>query len=247
MSFGTLIVSDSPLPVFSPSYSTSLIHYSSLSAIFITYRTALANVLPFVPSVLELEDEPLITAAIVVYPMSTLGAYNEYIHLVEVKYKGETFNYPISMILDNEAAIFLGREMYGYPKTFGAVTLQHETGNATFLGTVEKPVGKQLVLVEFAPERPLEATEDGRESKRVLGLRVIPSPVKGAKASVKELVPSKMVISGGETWVGKGSISFPAQTESHPMHRLGVLRYEGAMYVRGASAVIYPADKTWAL
>lgn len=187
MPFGALTVIDSPIPVFAPSYSTGLIHYSSLSAIFITYRTLVYNVLPFVPSVLELEEEPLVTAAIAVYPISTLGAYNEYFHLVEVQYKGETFKYPISMILDNEAAIFLGREMYGYPKTFGHMDLRTETGSATFLGTVEKPKGQRIVQVEFTPDRPLEAGNAGRESKLVLGLRVIPNPVKG-KEAMKELV-----------------------------------------------------------
>lgn len=248
MPFGSLSVSDEPIPVFAPSYSTGLIHYSDMSAIFITYRTLLANVRPFVPDVLELEDDPLITAAIVVYPISTLGAYNEYFHLVEVKYKDESFNYPVSMILDNEAAIFLGREMYGYPKVFGNVSLEHFTGSSTFLGTVEKPKGQRLVQVEFTPGRPLEKTEaPPRESKRVLGLRVIPSPITSTKPSVKELVPSQMVMKGGEIWVGKGSISFPTHMESHPMHKLEVARYESCVYVRGASATIYPADVTYPL
>jgi acetoacetate decarboxylase len=244
MPFGSLSVGDDPLPVFAPSYSTGLIHYSSMSAIFITYRTRLSNVGPFVPEALELDDEPLITAAVVVYPMSTLGAYNEYFHLVEVRYKGETFNYPISMILDNEAAIFLGREMYGYPKTFGAVHLERWTGSATFLATVEKPKGQRLVQVEFTPQSPLKAADQPQAGKRVLGLRVIPSPVEGAKPSVKELVPSRMVMTGGETWVGTGSISFPTSMASHPMHKLEVLRYESSIFVKDASAIIYPADTT---
>jgi acetoacetate decarboxylase len=248
MPFGTLAVKDDPLPVFAPSYSTGLIHYSDISAIFITYRTLHANVSPLVPDVLELDDEPLITNAVVVYPMSTLGAYNEYYHLVEVKYKDQKYQYPISIILDNEAAIFLGREMYGYPKTFGVIRLEQWTGSATFLGTVEKPKGQRIVQVEFTPEKPLETT--GQSSSKeisVLGLRVIPSPVEGAKPNIKELVPSSMVMKGGETWTGTGSISFPTTLGSHPMHKLEVLRIESSTYVRGASAIIYPAHTTHAL
>lgn len=52
---------------------------------------------------------------------------------------------------------------------------------------------------------------------------------------------------GGETWIGKGAIGFPSELESHSMHRLRVLRYEGAVYMRGAGAVIYPADEVWVL
>jgi len=90
MPFGSMFVGDKPLPTFAPSYSTGLIHYANMDAIFVSYRTLHANVSPFVPDVLELEDEPLITVGITVYPMSTLGAYNEYYHLVEVKYKNES-------------------------------------------------------------------------------------------------------------------------------------------------------------
>jgi acetoacetate decarboxylase len=175
----------------------------------------------------------------VTYPISTLGAYNEYYHLVEVKYKGENYNYPISMILDNEAAIFLGREMYGYPKVFGNISLDHFTGSATFLGTVEKPKGQKLVQIEFTPEKPLEKpVVPAKQCIRVLGLRVIPSPVLEAKPSLKELVPSQMIMEGGETWIGKGSISFPTAMASHPMHKLEVLRYESCVHLRGASAFI---------
>jgi len=248
MPYGTLSVKDEPLPIFAPSYSTDLIHYSDLSAIFITYRTSAANIRPFIPDFLELEEEPLITVGIVVYPMSTLGAYNEYYHLVEVKFKNESFQHPISMILDNEAAIFLGREMYGYPKVFGHVTMEHLTGSATFLSTVEKPKGQKLVQVEFTPEKPLEKTDaPPGETKRVLGLRIIPSPVVSARPNVKELVPSKMIMKGGETWIGKGSIVFPEHSQRHPMHKLEVLRYEKCVYVKGASATIYPADVTYPL
>jgi len=151
------------------------------------------------------------------------------------------------MILDNEAAIYLGREMYGYPKTFGHVHLDHWTGSATFLAKVEKPKGQTLLQVEFTPEAPLEGSDPQLGGKRVLGLRVIPSPIKGTTPTAKELVPSKMVVKGGETWIGTGSVTFPMCMASHPLHNLKVLKYEGSLYIKGASATIYPADTVYAL
>jgi acetoacetate decarboxylase len=104
------------------------------------------------------------------------------------------------------------------------------------------------VQVEFTPERPLENTgQSTGEGLGVLGLRVIPSPVEGERPSVKELVPSQMILKGGETWVGTGSVSFPTQMASHPLHKLEVLRYEATTYISGASAIIYPAQVTFPL
>lgn len=236
---------DEPLPVSAPPYSAGLVHYSPVSAILITNRTLATNVRPSVPSVVKLEAEPLITGAILTYFMSTLGAYNEYFHLVEATYQNETFN-PISMILDNEAAIFLGREMYGYPKSLwdGLIGACNWLSNISRDG--RETEGQRPVQADFTPEESLEGTvASPRESKRVLGLTVIPSPDAAAKVSFEELVLSRISMRGGESWIEKGSITFPTPMESHPMHKLEVLKYDACLYVREVSATIFPANVTY--
>jgi acetoacetate decarboxylase len=44
---------------------------------------------------------------------SSIGIYTEFLSLVEVKYKGVKYDYLLECILDNEAAIFVGREKWG--------------------------------------------------------------------------------------------------------------------------------------
>lgn len=243
MAFGTLAPGDEPIPSFAPAYPTTTIEYSNLSAVFVNYRTALSNVRPLVPNVLELEEEPLIGIAFISYPASTLGPYQEFIVSVQVKYQGESISYPISMILDNESAIYLGREMYGYPKTFGTVQLEHTVGSSAVNGAVSNAKGDKIAQVDFMADRILEGSSD-QSNNKVLGLRVIPSPVANTTAQ-KELIPSSMTIKGGETCSGKASFSFCTQLETFPLYKLAVLRYESAVFLKEASAIINPAQTTY--
>lgn len=240
MPFGQLSVSSNRgIPTFAPPYHPGITEFSDVNLLFITYRTSLASVRQFVPDMLELEDEPLVSTVFVDYGMSGVGAYKEYCHLVEVTYKGEKFDFGLSLILNNEAAIFSGREQFGYPKKFGNVTFDTDTGTSILKGTVERPVGQRIVQFNFAPTQriPGGPPKSGTK-KRTLNLRVIPSPLEGAAPSLKELIPVVMDIDSQEAWLGQGSISFPEPSEFDPMHKIEILRYEHAIYVRRANCVL---------
>lgn len=197
MPFGSLSVGDNAIPSFEPPYTNKINKFTDVNLLQVRYRTSYANVRHLVPEFLELEDEPLVTASVVEYGLSTLGQYNEYVHQVEVKHDGETFDYCLSLILDNESAIFIGREKFGLPKTFGKVTLERRTGSGTLVAAVEKPAGQTVVQFSFTLQTQLTETPPSGEGKRVLNLRVIPSPIEGAPPSLRELIPHRMVISGG--------------------------------------------------
>ncbi|EOD50445.1 putative acetoacetate decarboxylase protein [Neofusicoccum parvum UCRNP2] len=111
MSFGTLSIKDNAIPLFSPPYSNNPNKFSKITIISIAYRVTLASVQHLVPDVLELESEPLMTTWFIDYGMSSVGSYKEFLQFVEVTYKGEKFNYALFLALDNEAAIFAGREV----------------------------------------------------------------------------------------------------------------------------------------
>jgi len=243
MPLGSLSISNNPIPLFASPYTTGLNTFTGISALAVAYRTSCENVRHLVPEMLELENEPLITAWIVTYDMSSVGSYNEYVHAVEVTYHGEKFNYCLSLILDNEAAIFSGREVFGFPKTFRKVVFERSTGTGIFLGQVEKPEGRPLVRFGFTPSTKLDSLMNVNK-RRTLNLRIIPSPVHGMPPSVKELVLCHLEMTGGETWLGTGSISFPETMEYHPLHKLQVSRYEDSFYIHNASVVLHPPETT---
>ncbi|GME32782.1 Acetoacetate decarboxylase [Neofusicoccum parvum] len=95
MSFGTLSIKDNAIPSFSPPYSNNPNKFSKITIISIAYRVTLASVQHLVPDVLELD----------------VGSYKEFLQFVEVIYKVEKFDYALFLALDNEAAIFAGREV----------------------------------------------------------------------------------------------------------------------------------------
>ena len=245
MPLGSLSVGNTPVPIYAPPYTTEQNAFTGLNIITVFYRTSFEKARALIPDMLELEDEPLSTAMIIEYGMSTAGAYTEYVHQIEVTYKGEKFDYCVSLILNNESAIFSGREQFGYPKRFGQVTMQHLSGSAIMTGTVERPIGQSLIKVSFSPDKKIDLPTE--PAKRALNLRVIPSPIAGSRPSVSELIPVLMDIQGGDLYAGKGSITFPQTSEFDPVYLLPVVRYEGATYWANASAQLQPPDQLWSV
>lgn len=64
---------------------------------------------------------------------------------VQAKYKGRTGGYILFEYENQDYSIFAGRELWGYPKTYGDVSL-HEEQNR-IVGTVRK-AGKEIVRLE---------------------------------------------------------------------------------------------------
>lgn len=245
MPFGSLPVDGTPIPQYAPPYITRGNEYSDVTMLVVSYRTKADNVCSLVPDVLELEDEPLVTAMLLSHGMSTFGTYQEYVHAVEVTYKGEKFDYNLSLILDNEAAIFCGREQLGYPKKFGSVSLSMQTGSRVVKGHAEYPASQKVVQFNYSPLRRLKDVDF--PAKRSLNLRVIPSAIPDQPPSVKELISFVVEFACNEAWEGIGDVSFPEPSEFHPLHRVGVLRYESAILVRHGTCVIHSATEVFPL
>lgn len=246
MPFGALKTNGSSIPQFAPPYTVANNEFSGVNILTVPYRTTYESVRHLVPEELELADEPLVSASIVDYGMSTVGAYKEYVHLVEVTYKGEVFDYCLSLILNNESAILSGREQFGYPKRLGSVSWIVDSGSSIMHGHVQRPVGQNLLRFNYSPTQKLHDIPNGQR-KRTLNLRVIPSPIPNQPPSVKELVPVDMKMTADEVWLCSASISFPEPSEHDPMHKIKILRYEPATFIRNATAELEPPAEVFPL
>ncbi|KAK7718171.1 hypothetical protein SLS57_006045 [Botryosphaeria dothidea] len=245
MPHGKLVIEGNAIPSFSPPYQNTPIKFSDVSMVGISYRVTLSSIQHLVPNVLELEEEPLVMSTFIEYGMSSVGSYTEFVQSVEVSYRGESFFYPLFLILDNDAAVFAGRELYGYPKVFGRTVMQQTTGTRLVTGHVERPKGREIGSFEFVPEQ--RSTKLPLDGRRVLNLRVIPSPVPGSPASVKEFVPTTVDFESKEVWLGKGHVSFPKTSTIDPWANVEILRYEGSFFARGISAVLNNATEVFRL
>lgn len=241
MPFGKLPISNDSIPQHDPPYVNGTPEFRDVTILTVRYRTSFASISHLVPDVLEIEDEPLVTATLLDYGVSPAGPFKEFIHTVEAKYRGKTYDFSLSLILDNEIGVLNGREPAGFPKRLGKLTFTrtrsplHEA-----MGDVQRPVGQKLV--EFGFEAKARQTPLPRLDRPFLNLRVIPSPVSGAPASVKDLVPLTFEIQPEEVWEGTGRLTFP---ENSP--HTDILRYESSTLAYGSVCTLGTAKEVFQL
>ncbi len=100
----------------------------------------------WLPFPLRLARPATATVFIADYPQTTFGSvYHEAAILLHVKFFGIPLVYCPWMIVDDDRALILGREMLGYPKKMGRFRFEESHGK--FLGTVERN-GKEVFRIE---------------------------------------------------------------------------------------------------
>ncbi|SCV28508.1 related to decarboxylase DEC1 [Fusarium fujikuroi] len=229
MVFGSLSVQDDrAIPVFAPPYvSQEPFHFSNMTIVSISYRVQASQIQHLVPQELELEDQPIMTSLFIHYGTSTVGEYNEYVHTVRVKYNNDIYDYSLVLLLDNDSAIFAGREIFGYPKIFGKVNFHPSAGSRVMMGNAERPAGRSLIEFEFAPKALLDVPLGEATPPKVLNLRVIPSTDQ-AEPALREFVAVDMQFEFSERWSGEGSLKFNKGFASTPWADLDVVSYIGS-------------------
>ncbi|EXJ86978.1 acetoacetate decarboxylase [Capronia epimyces CBS 606.96] len=240
------------IPLYSPPYPSGVDEFSDIECLYVQYQTKYDNVKDLVPEELELAQEPLVTLALYKYGMSPIGAYNEFVATVEVEYRGVKYPYTLELILNNQAAIFSGREKYGIPKVLGKVVWDPSAMVAQpsgfISGHVERPEGSKLAELGFKPLRKVQKLGPLRSPPRAsLHLRSIPSCNPGQPPALREFVPAVFEVLEGEVWTGEPSVGLFNVSAFDPIHKLEVLRYVGATMIRHASAILHPVKETFPL
>ncbi|KAF4437214.1 acetoacetate decarboxylase [Fusarium acutatum] len=244
MIFGSLTVQDDrAIPVFAPPYvSQEPFYFSDMTIVAISYRVQASQVQHLVPQELELENQPIMTSSFIHYGTSTVGEYNEYVHTVRVKYNSDIYDYSLVLVLDNDSAIFAGREIFGYPKIFGKVNFHPSAGSRVMMGNVERPAGRPLIEFEFAPKAILDNSLGEATPPKVLNLRVIPS-IDPAEPALRELVAVDMQIDFSERWSGEGSLKFNKGFASTPWANLDVVSYVGSWMGKSKAVLSNKVDR----
>ena len=130
-------------------------------AIWINARVLVAEIpvdeqqaVNFVPPEIQLTEEPKATVFIAVYPETTFGSvYNEAAVILHCKDENGEFRYCPWMVVDDDTALILGRELLGFPKKLAEISL-NESGNRV-VGTVSRK-GTELIKIEGEIEQPVE-------------------------------------------------------------------------------------------
>jgi acetoacetate decarboxylase len=118
--------------------------------------------------------------------------------MVKAQFGGNTYLYNPFMIVDNEVALAVGREVWGYPKKLGKFARGWGNNGAGFgeqlLCKVERPLGHTLMSASMAcSERAdLEELDAGYP---ILSLRIIPDAEDLSRPCVAQLIALELPVS----------------------------------------------------
>jgi acetoacetate decarboxylase len=131
-------------------------------------------------------------------PFSSFGPYHEAYAMVKAQFDGNTYLYNPFMIVDNEVALAVGREVWGYPKKLGKFTRGWGNSSAGFgeqlLCKVERPLGHTLMSASMACSERADP-EELDAGYPILSLRIIPDAEDLSRPCVAQLIALELPVS----------------------------------------------------
>lgn len=216
-------------PVDAPLYAKPPIQYRDVHAISVVYETDMDAALDLLPEGLVIEPPALATVLFIHYPFSTLGPYDEVILSISCTFEGAARSYIPHIVVNSEMPLAAGREIWGFPKKLADITVETEAATDLLSGKMERPSGHLICSAGIRPETSLQVNGEPQEGHS-LALRVIPSPVEGAKPSLAELVETHSVSTTKQAWTGPGWVEFHSHSQVDPWHKLRVKEVVTANY-----------------
>lgn len=180
------------MPAGAPLYGAPPYIYRGVQDMMITYEADAQAVSELLPPHLELADSPAVCIAWARWvPWSSFGPYHEAYVMVRVTFAGTTYLYQPVIVVDNEAPLGAGREIWGYAKKMAHFTRGWGDSTSGFgeqlLFRVERPIGQPLMTASMVSDRRASPEELG-PALPILSCRIIPAAEADAPPSVAQLV-----------------------------------------------------------
>ncbi|MBW2278727.1 MAG: acetoacetate decarboxylase family protein [Deltaproteobacteria bacterium] len=195
------------------------LRYPGAELLMVMYAAERERVAHLVPTQCDVPKTPNVICYIARYDSSPVGPYLEAATLIEASV--ETSSAPVSgwfvasMYVTTDAAMALGREVFGFPRKLAQIELDAK-GEAK-RGRVVRG-GVQLMELRIEPDWEVEELPDGNVI-RVLNLKLVPSADLCGKVSA-ELISSDIGIPNpGSIRVGSAAIELGESTDD-PIHVL---------------------------
>jgi len=227
------------IPIDAPLYPSLPIRYRNVEYLIFTYETDEEAALDVLPDKLELELPATATIVFLDIPYCTLGAYHEAYIALDAYLDGEPVHYVVYNVMDNDAAVAVGREVWGVPKKMGHIIFESKA--EAMIGAMERPLGMRIVTGIVRPE--FVAKDVHPAPRPLVTLRIIPHPEgKEPLIHLIEHFNAKTAnFKHGPGWEefqlrGEGSITFTAQSAVDPWHKFKVIRMLDALYSGGPSS-----------
>lgn len=131
--------------------------FDGAKILFAAYLTDPDIVAKILPKPLKPDVEPLVLAYIADFPKTNFGcSYREGAILIRAVHRGRIGYYCIFMPVDDDMAMIYGRELYGYPKKMGNISLEN---TPSYIKGSAGRKGVESLRIELKPNRTIETGE----------------------------------------------------------------------------------------
>lgn len=227
-------------PALSPLYMPPPYEYRDLWAMMIPFKSDPKVIAKLVPAPLVPDPQGACTVTISRFFTAGFGSYHEFVLAAGAKFQGRAVNYSLYLVLDNDIAIAAGREIWGFPKKFGRVTLGDRDG--VMKSEVER--GGFTIARAGMQIGPLAQPGDMAGSPEYVNLKVIPSVNNAAPPDVMQLTSTTLTnIAVRLAFKGRAMLELGASPadpfNAIPVREVGEGFYYNADFTLGDGVVIH--------
>ncbi|MEM7466598.1 MAG: acetoacetate decarboxylase family protein [Pseudomonadota bacterium] len=193
------------MPALSGLYPKPPYEYREVSQLLVAFNTDAATLKRLVPAPVTPNKDNLMFVSVADFLCSGFGRYLETHVFTTATFKRRPVNFSIYLVLDNDVAIGAGREIWGFPKKFGRLTL--DLVDDVVSSTVERG-GRTIIDASMHLER-LGTAEDIAGTPEWIARRFIPNVSNDAPPDIDQLTSTVLTnIEIFDVYKGRGTLNF---------------------------------------
>ncbi len=204
-----------------------------MSQITVAFKTDPKVLRQLVPPPLTPNKDSLMFAQVVDFLCSGVGRYYEAHISTHATYDRRFVNFSIYMILDSDVAMGAGREIWGYPKKLGRLTL--DTTDDVVRATVER--GGFTVIDASMRMQSMMPAEDLGGTTEWVTRKFIPNVALGAPPDVDQLTTTTLTnMQIGDVHCGPATLVF-GESPSDRVADIPIKSIEGGYFFESSCAL----------
>jgi acetoacetate decarboxylase len=226
------------VPVDEPLYTPFPVYYDDVTMLVFPYVTSAEAAAKLLPDQFELAPVPGDTegkwaGAMLMfarYGFSSIGPYNEVAQVVSARYRNPVpsgisadVGFAVRLHVDSGVAMAFGREVGGFPKKMGHITVE---SSPEYVAALESPPGLRVCSGELMPIAPV-AELTAPNVLPFASVRVLPNPASATppfSPSLCQIVYTEWVQTQGTFWGARGHLCLTGASALNPYHALPIIQ-----------------------
>ena len=216
-------------PEMSPLFREPPYHYRDSTFLLVQCETDARTLRRLVPQPLTPNRDNHLFVSVADFMCSGFGHYLEMHLFTHVTFQRRLMNYSLYLILDNDVAIGAGRDIWGFPKKFGrlSMTMVDDVARATVERGGITVIESAVHLDKLIPPEELGGTPEW------LARKVVPSVVAGAPPEVDQITYTELTdVDVREVYAGAATLTI-RPSPADRFQTIPIKRVTGGWYYRG--------------